>query len=159
MTDPGTGQAQHPKVALDLLLSADREPTNSIHPDLCTLHDATAFPEPRLPPDRSASSPFARMRAVNSHSSASSGMASESPRHSDRALEEIGSSRETTSWPSIGLILRVEAEILLSRGSSRHEARRPIPAFSGESGSLKGLTRLPLGQVAVEDGLHFMNDR
>jgi predicted transposase YbfD/YdcC len=67
--------------------------------------------------------------------------------------------RETTRFPGINLILRVDAEITQEGVASRNETRYLIASLSGDEVSPKRLMNVVRGHWSVENGLHFIKDR
>ena len=67
--------------------------------------------------------------------------------------------RETTHFPGIRLILRVDAEVTQAGVASRSETRYLIASVSGDAVSPKRLLEWVRGPWSVENGLHFIKDR
>jgi len=67
--------------------------------------------------------------------------------------------RETTHFPGINLILRVDSEITQAGVASRSETRYLIASLSPDEVSPKRLMALVRGHWSVENGLHFIKDR
>jgi predicted transposase YbfD/YdcC len=67
--------------------------------------------------------------------------------------------RETTHFPGINLILRVDSEITQAGVASRSETRYLIASLSADEVSPKRLREWVRGHWSVENGLHFLQDR
>ena len=76
-----------------------------------------------------------------------------------REGEEVDYLRETTHFPGINLILRVDVEITQAGAPSRSETRYLIASLSPDEVSPKRLMTLVRGPWSVENGLHFLKDR
>jgi hypothetical protein len=76
-----------------------------------------------------------------------------------REGEEVDSIRETTAFPGIKLILRVDSEVRTLEGPSRHETRHLVTSLSADEVSPQRLMALVRGHGSVENGLHFLKDR
>ena len=70
--------------------------------------------------------------------------------------EEVAYIREATSFPGIGLILRVDLDVSASGAAPRHETRYFITSLWADEVSPGRLVR---GHWCVENGLHFIKDR
>ncbi len=73
--------------------------------------------------------------------------------------EEVAYIREATSFPGIGLILRVDLDVSASGAPGRHETRYFVTSLSADEVSPGRLMRLVRGHWCVENGLHFLKDR
>jgi hypothetical protein len=73
--------------------------------------------------------------------------------------EEVDYLREATSFPGIGLILRVDLDVSASGVPGRHETRYFVTSLSADEVSPEGLMRLVRGHWCVENGLHYIKDR
>jgi predicted transposase YbfD/YdcC len=67
--------------------------------------------------------------------------------------------RETTHFPGLNLILRVDSEITQAGVASKSETRYLIASLSADEVSPKRLMELVRGHWSVENGLHFLKDR
>jgi predicted transposase YbfD/YdcC len=73
--------------------------------------------------------------------------------------EEVGYVREATSFPGIGLILRVDLDVSAAGVAVSHESRCFVTSLSADEVSPGRLLRWVRGHWGVENGLHFIKDR
>src|SRR5262249_5794090 len=72
--------------------------------------------------------------------------------------EEVAYIREATSFPGIGLILRVDLDVSASGAVPRHETRYFVTSLSADEVSPGRLLRLVRRHGGGENGLHFIKD-
>ncbi len=73
--------------------------------------------------------------------------------------EEVAYIRETTSFPGLELILRVDLDVSVAGAPQRHEPRYFVGSPSADEVSPARLMRRVRGHWCVENGLHFIKDR
>ena len=73
--------------------------------------------------------------------------------------EEVAYIRETTSFPGIELILRLDLDVSATGTPDRHETRYFVGSSSADEVSPPQLMRRVRGHWCVENGLHFLKDR
>jgi predicted transposase YbfD/YdcC len=73
--------------------------------------------------------------------------------------EEVDSIRETTKFPGIALILRVDSEVKKSGVVTGLETRHFVARLKADEASPKRLMDAVRGHWGVENGLHFIKDR
>lgn len=73
--------------------------------------------------------------------------------------EEVAYIRETTSFPGLELILRVDLEVSAAGAAVRRETRYFVGSPSADEVSPAQLLGRVRGHWCVENGLHFIKDR
>jgi predicted transposase YbfD/YdcC len=73
--------------------------------------------------------------------------------------DEAAYARETTGFPGIEMILRIDTEVTKPGSAVRQEARYLITSLGSGEVSPKRLMGLVRGHWGVENGLHFIKDR
>ena len=73
--------------------------------------------------------------------------------------EEVDYIRETTGFPGIAIILRVESEVKKSGVVTGREVRHFVTSLGPDKASPKRLMDTVRGHWGVENGLHFIKDR
>ena len=73
--------------------------------------------------------------------------------------DEVAYIRETTSFPGIELILRLDLDVSATGTPDRHETRYFVGSSSADEVSPPQLMRRVRGHWCVENGLHFIKDR
>jgi predicted transposase YbfD/YdcC len=73
--------------------------------------------------------------------------------------EEVDYIRETTGFPGIEMILRVDSEVKKSGVATRLETRHFVTSLGADEASPKRLMEIVRGHWGVENGLHFIKDR
>lgn len=73
--------------------------------------------------------------------------------------EEVDYIRETTSFPGIRLILRVDLDVSAAGAPNRHDTRYFVTSLGADEASPGQLMRWVRGHWCIENGLHFIKDR
>jgi predicted transposase YbfD/YdcC len=73
--------------------------------------------------------------------------------------EEVDYIRETTEFPGIAMILRVDSEVKKSGVVTGLETRHFVASLEADEASPKRLMAAVRGHWGVENGLHFIKDR
>jgi hypothetical protein len=73
--------------------------------------------------------------------------------------EEVDYIRETTEFPGVEMILRVDSEVKKPGVVATLETRHFVTSLGADEASPKRLMDLVRGHWGVENGLHFIKDR